>query len=87
MRKKVDGFGDTGAVGGGVDDQVASVMVQGRANVPALFAVRVPGGAVAGWFEDNNFATRRCEGCTIEIERAEKLGIRREPRIDARLSE
>ena len=83
-----DGHGDLGGKPGkGVGDAfflrrpdisaVASIGIQGRANIPAINTMCGPGFASSGFFMDDNVNAGGCNGGPVEIIGAIDLGIGR----------
>ena len=69
--QELDGFGDTGTIGGQVTDLVASVMLHGGADVPTFFTVWIPRRPVSRRLEhDSNFTPRRRQWGAVEVELA-----------------
>jgi hypothetical protein len=78
-----DSVGDTLGLGGPDVSAVASIMVEGRTDVPCVESVRIPSGAL-GWFEvDKAVGAGWCDRMGREIVLAVHLCICGEAGVDA----
>jgi hypothetical protein len=59
-------------------DAVTPKMLRGRANVPALGNMWIPGGSVGQCFVDKKLAARRCKRGVIVVKSATELSVRQE---------
>ena len=67
---KLDGVTDGGAPCVSVEDGVAAVVVEGRANVITILAVIIPRTSDGGLHMGEGTTSERCHGCGIEVKGA-----------------
>ena len=75
MGGKLGGAGDAGSLGCWYVKLVASVVFHRWADVPGFFAMGRPALSRLGVFEDEGAGAGWGEGCFIEIEETEDLGM------------
>jgi hypothetical protein len=82
MWKKFDGFGDAFSSSFGDVDSVTAIMLRGRADVPVIDTMWIPGASIGWGFMHKHLAAGRCKRGAIVIEQAIELRVRRESGVD-----
>ena len=85
--EEFDGHVDSFASGGGDVNSVASVVIAGWADVPAVNPMGRPSTAAATGFEPQYTTTRRGEGGGVEVECAVEVGFCGQLRVEVGAAE
>ena len=83
-RKPGEGVGDAFGRSGVGPDRVATIVLEGGADVPAFDGVGCPGFVHGRWLVDEDTSTGRSKRRAIEVKRAVDLRPCGEVRVDAR---
>ena len=65
---ELDGVNNADSLGGGIDDFVAEVVVEGQANDESVPCAEVPGLAGSGFVVDGDFASDGAERCGVVVD-------------------
>ena len=65
---ELDGVANAESLGGGIDDYVSAVLVEGLANAESVPCTEVPGLVWSGFVVDDNFASKWGERCGVVVD-------------------
>ena len=85
--EEVDGVGDMCSFGVNVVDRVATVVFEGRANIPAIVAMGGPGATLCGFVMRDDFDARGSHWSGCVVVPTVEVFVRREAGIDTCSSE
>ena len=66
---EIDGVANTYSIGGGINNCVAAVVVEGRANSESIPCAEVPGIAWSGFVVDGDFVSDWAKRCGVLVTR------------------